>query len=146
MAEVSKERAILELAKAGSRPSEIAAHERVQLSEQEVVDGLRAVLEAKHPGVDPTLALELERIDQLHRAGWLKALQGDAGSLAQASNLSRLRRTLRREAAASLPNTPAQRLKAQLTGLAEKVCNDYPAVDDTQGGSTTPTREDHTDG
>ena len=106
-----QERKLLELAKAGARPADIAT--AIGEDEVDVVDAARMILRAKHPGHSPDVAMELERLDLLNRAAWKGAVQGDQKSVKSVLDVQAARAEL-------LAATPAQRLQSAIDVLLSK--------------------------
>lgn len=136
-------RKVLALAQAALPTAQIA--ERVDLTPEEVRGELEALLSNRHPGITGEAALELERMDTLIRAIWVKAVAGEPSAVSSVTSLMARRKKLLHEAETrESRKTPAAQLTGSLQQLLDKTlsrCNDIEFADDIPGEDTNPTKE-----
>lgn len=101
--------AVMRLRVAGAPLAVLAQREGV--TETELVTRLDAELTAKHTGVPPEYAIELERLDSIQASAWSKMVGGDVKAASVVMNCIESRAKLHARLASK---TPTQRLQDAL--------------------------------
>lgn len=123
---------VLALSQAALPPAQIG--ERLDISEAEVKAELEALLSNRHPGITAEHALELERMDTLIRAVWVKAVAGEASAISSVTSLmSRRKKLLQIAELGDSAKAPSAQLTGLMRTLVDKTlarCNNIDAEDD----------------